>query len=93
MSEGGLEHLEVGAVPPATSPVGEERGVRGLVDMVGTWRALHRMGTKPIHHPLIGDLDLAQEAVALTADDGLLLNAFTAESGSASADALNMLAS
>jgi transcriptional regulator with XRE-family HTH domain len=54
---------------------------------------LHRTGTKRIHHPLVGDLDLAYEALALTADDGLVLNAFTAEPGSASADALNMLAS
>ncbi len=36
VSEGGLGHREVGAVPPATVPVGEERGARGFVDMVGT---------------------------------------------------------
>jgi hypothetical protein len=46
---------------------------------------LHRTGTKRIHHALVGDLDLAYEALALTPDDGLVLNAFTAEPGSASA--------
>jgi hypothetical protein len=44
-------------------------------------------------HPLVGELDLAYESLALTADDGLVLNAFTAATGSGSADALNMLAS
>jgi hypothetical protein len=38
-------------------------------------------------------MTLAYEVMALTADDGLTLNAFTAEPGSPSADALNMLAS
>ncbi|MBB3084174.1 hypothetical protein FHR93_002388 [Geodermatophilus sabuli] len=36
VSEGGLGHRKVGAVPPASPVVGEERGVRGFVDMVGT---------------------------------------------------------
>ena len=38
-------------------------------------------------------MTLAYEVMALTADDGLILNAFTAEPGSPSADALNLLAS
>ncbi len=33
---GALGHRDVGAIPPATSPAGEERGVRGFVDMIGT---------------------------------------------------------
>jgi hypothetical protein len=36
VSEGGLGRREVGAVPQAASPVGEERGVLGFVDIVGT---------------------------------------------------------
>jgi hypothetical protein len=36
MFKGGLGYREVGAVPPAAVPVGEGRGVRGFVDMVGT---------------------------------------------------------
>jgi hypothetical protein len=38
-------------------------------------------------------MTLAYEVMALTADDGLVLNAFTAEPGSPSADAFNLLAS
>jgi hypothetical protein len=37
--EEGVEPREVGAVPPAAVPVGKERGVRGFVLVVGTWRA------------------------------------------------------
>jgi len=33
---GGVGHREAGAVPPAASPWGEGRGVRGFVDLVGT---------------------------------------------------------
>jgi glyoxylase-like metal-dependent hydrolase (beta-lactamase superfamily II) len=36
VSGGGLGHREVGAVPPAACPVGEGRGVRGFMDMIGT---------------------------------------------------------
>jgi transcriptional regulator with XRE-family HTH domain len=54
---------------------------------------LHHTGTKRIHHPVVGDLDLAYEGMVLTADDGLTLNAFTAEPNSASAEALSLLAS
>jgi hypothetical protein len=36
VSEGGLGHREVGAVPSAAVPVGKGRGVRGFVVMVGT---------------------------------------------------------
>ncbi|MGK5112665.1 MULTISPECIES: helix-turn-helix transcriptional regulator [unclassified Geodermatophilus] len=81
---------------------------KGLTDLIGElathsdtfrtlWAAhdvrLHRTGTKRIHHPVVGDMTLAYEVMALTADDGLALNAFTAEPGSASADALGLLAS
>jgi transcriptional regulator with XRE-family HTH domain len=54
---------------------------------------LHRLGTKRIHHPVVGDLTLDYEVMALTADDGLELVAFTAAPGSPSADALHLLAS
>lgn len=54
---------------------------------------LHRIGSKRIHHPVVGDMTLAYEVMALTADDGLLLSAFTAEPGSPSADAPNLLGS
>jgi transcriptional regulator with XRE-family HTH domain len=54
---------------------------------------LHRTGSKRVHHPVVGDMTLAYDVMALTADDGLVLSAFTAEPGSPSADALNLLAS
>ena len=81
---------------------------RGLTDLIGElstrsevfrtlWAEhdvrLHRTGTKRIHHPVVGDLDLAYEGMTLTADDGLVMNAFTAEPSSPSADALRLLAS
>jgi transcriptional regulator with XRE-family HTH domain len=54
---------------------------------------LHRAGVKHLHHPEVGDLTLAYESMELTADTGLRLNAYTAEPGSPSQDALNLLAS
>jgi hypothetical protein len=54
---------------------------------------LHRTGVKHPHHPIVGELTLAYESMDLTADTGLRLNAYTAEPGSPSADALNLLAS
>lgn len=53
----------------------------------------HRSGTKRIHHPAVGELELSYETLELPADPGLVLSTFTAEPGSASADALRLLAS
>ena len=46
-----------------------------------------------LHHPVVGDLSLTYEALDLAADAGLRISAYTAEPGSASEDALNLLAS
>lgn len=54
---------------------------------------LHRTGTKKFHHPIVGDLTLAYEALDLAADSGLRLNAYVAEPGTPSAAALQLLAS
>jgi hypothetical protein len=54
---------------------------------------LHRSGTKHFHHPVIGRMDLMFEAMALEADDGLTLTAYTAEPGTPSHDALRLLSS
>lgn len=54
---------------------------------------LHRTGTKRFHHPVVGDLTLAFEGLALTADTGLRLNAYVAEPGTPSAEAFSLLAS
>jgi transcriptional regulator with XRE-family HTH domain len=81
---------------------------RGLTDLIGelstrsetfrTWWAahnvrFHRTGVKHLHHPVVGNLMLAYESMELTADQGLRLNAYSAEPGSPSQDALNLLAS
>ena len=81
---------------------------RALTDLIGelstrsdvfrTWWAahnvrLHRSGVKHLHHPEVGDLTLAYESLDLVTDVGLRLNAYTAEPGSASQEALDLLAS
>ncbi|SIR95528.1 helix-turn-helix transcriptional regulator [Microbacterium sp. RURRCA19A] len=53
----------------------------------------HRSGVKRLHHPVVGDLELAYEAFELPADPGLTVSTYTAEPGSPSADALRVLAS
>ena len=53
----------------------------------------HRTGVKRLHHPVVGALELTFEAMELPADPGLKLSIFTAEPGSASADALKLLSS
>lgn len=52
----------------------------------------HRTGTKRLHHPLVGDLTLAYEALELPADPGLTIVTYSAEPGSPSDDALRELA-
>ncbi|GAA0536967.1 hypothetical protein GCM10011581_43610 [Saccharopolyspora subtropica] len=54
---------------------------------------LHQTGLKHFHHPVVGDLALTFDALELAAAPGLRLIAYTAEPGSASEDALNLLAS
>jgi transcriptional regulator with XRE-family HTH domain len=81
---------------------------RGLQDLVGelstqseTFRSLwgshdvrtHGSGTKRFRHPDVGELTLAYEEFAITAEPGLVMLAYTAEPGSASAEKLQLLAS
>ena len=54
---------------------------------------LHDHGDKRFHHPVVGDLTLAFEELPLPADPGLTITAYTAEPGTASHDALALLAS
>jgi hypothetical protein len=79
---------------------------RGLTDLVGElstrsaefrtrWGAhnvrFHRTGTKRIHHPVVGTLELSYETLELAADTGLVINVYTAEPGSETEQALNLL--
>ena len=81
---------------------------RGLQDLVGelstrseTFRRLwadhnvrtHGSGTKRFHHPVVGEVTLAYEELAITAEPGLVLLIYTAEPGSPSAERLRVLAS
>jgi MmyB-like transcription regulator ligand binding domain len=81
---------------------------RALQDLVGElstrsqefrtpWAAhnvrYHQTGRKRLHHPVVGDLELTYEVLALPADPGLSLVVYGAEPGSASQDGLRLLAS
>ena len=102
------ERLAADTVAMLRAEAGRDPHDRALTDLVGelstrsepfrTWWAahnvrLHRTGVKRFHHPAVGDLVLAYESMDLTADQGLRLNAYTAEPGSASQQALHLLAS
>jgi transcriptional regulator with XRE-family HTH domain len=54
---------------------------------------IHTSGVKLLHHPVVGDLDLPFESFPLPADPSLSLLIYTAEPGSATQDALSLLAS
>jgi transcriptional regulator with XRE-family HTH domain len=54
---------------------------------------LHQTGAKRFHHPVVGLLSLTFEMMELAADPGLNLLTFTAEPGSKSDEALNLLGS
>ena len=53
----------------------------------------HRTGTKQIHHPVVGELDLSLRVDGAQRRRGLSIAIFTAEPGSASQQALDLLAS
>jgi hypothetical protein len=53
----------------------------------------HRTGTKKLHHPVVGDLTLAYEALELPGDSGQRILTYSAEPGSPSQQALDLLAS
>ncbi len=81
---------------------------RGLSDLIGElstrsdefrvrWAAhnvqIHTTGVKLIHHPVVGDLELPFESFPIPAEPSQSLLTYTAEPGSPSQDALNLLAS
>ena len=53
----------------------------------------HGAGTKQFHHRDVGDLQLAYESMDMLSDPGLTLTLYAAEPGSATAHALDLLAS
>ncbi|BBA95369.1 putative DNA-binding protein [Actinacidiphila reveromycinica] len=83
----------------------DDRGARELVaelrerseDFDRWWRR-HRVhqrthGSKRLRHPLVGELTVEYETVVLPGDTGTALYLYTAEAGSASRQALDLLAS
>jgi hypothetical protein len=90
------------------SEAGRDPHDRDLIDLVGElstrsedfrtrWAAhnvrAHQTGAKRFHHPVVGELKLTYELLELAADPGLTLMALSAEPGSPSEDALNLLGS
>jgi transcriptional regulator with XRE-family HTH domain len=66
-------------------------------DFRGHWAAhnvrLHNKGEKRFNHPVVGELELSYNRIELPADPGLAIIAYTAEPGSKSAEAFDLLAS
>jgi transcriptional regulator with XRE-family HTH domain len=102
------EQVATDAVAILHSEAGRDPYDRDLSDLVGElstrsdmfrtrWAAhnvrFHDTGSKRFHHPVVGELSLTFETMQLTADPGLLLFVYTAEPGSKSEEALNLLAS
>lgn len=102
------EQVATDAVAILRSEAGRDPYDRGLSDLVGelsmrseTFRTrwathnvrFHDTGSKRFHHPVVGDLSLTFETMALVADADLMLFVYTAEPGSKSEEALNLLAS
>jgi len=96
------------AVAILRAEAGRDPHDRRLSDLIGElstrsggfrvrWAAhdvkFHRSGTKRLHHPLVGDLTLAFEALDLLSDTGQRINVYTAEPGSPSQEGLDLLAS
>jgi transcriptional regulator with XRE-family HTH domain len=90
------------------SEAGRDPYDRGLSDLVGElstrsdefrtrWAAhnvrIHKSGVKDFHHPVVGDLSLTYEMMELAADTGLAILTYSAEPGSRSQEALNLLGS
>lgn len=94
----GIMRTEAGRDP-------HDRGLQDLVGELSTQSELfrrlwadhnvrtHGTGTKRFDHPVVGELTLAYEELAITAEPGLVLMIYTAEPGSPSAERLQLLAS
>ena len=102
------DHVANELVAILRSEAGRDPHDRGLTDLVGElstqseafrtkWAAhnvrFHDTGTKRLHHPVVGDLELSYESMELSADAGLTMFAYKAEPGSKFEEALNLLGS
>ena len=102
------DRLASEVVATLRSQAGRNPYDRALQDLIGElstrsdefrvrWAAdnvrFHRTGSKRLHHPIVGELELSYETLTLDADDGLCMALYTAQAGSASQQALDLLAS
>jgi hypothetical protein len=102
------ERAATDVVAVLRSAAGRDPHDRDLSDLVGElstqsdafrtrWAAhnvrFHINGIKHFHHPVVGDLSLNFERMDLAADPGLTIFTYTAEPGSRSEEALNLLGS
>ena len=102
------ERLASEVVAALRSQAGRDPYDRNLQDLIGElstrsdafrvrWAAhdvrFHRTGSKRLRHPLVGELEISYETMTLDADEGLRVALYTAEPGSASQQALDLLAS
>lgn len=94
----GVLRVDAGRHPddPQLSELVGDLAVRS--DDFRRWWAAHpvgerNFGSKRFHHPVVGDLTVDFEALALTGDPDQTLFIYTAEPGSASHDALKLLSS
>ena len=94
------------AVAVLRAEAGRDPYHRALTDLVGElstrselfrtlWAAHnvrnHDSGSKRFNHPVVGELELSYETMAIAADPTLLLFVYTAEPGTKSAEALGLL--
>jgi transcriptional regulator with XRE-family HTH domain len=104
----GWEQAATDIVASLRTEAGRNPYDKGLSDLIGElstrseefrtrWAAhnvrQHTSGTKRLHHPIAGDLDLGFEAMQLPRDAGLTLVIYTAQPGTPTAAALQFLAS
>ncbi|NQX12269.1 helix-turn-helix domain-containing protein [Microbacteriaceae bacterium VKM Ac-2855] len=97
-----------GIVASLRSAAGRNPHDRKLTDLIGElvtrsddfrfrWAKhdvrFHRGGRKRIHHPAVGDLEFAYEAMELPDSPGLTMFAFTTEAGSPSEERVKLLGS
>ncbi len=105
---GDWDHVANEVVAILRSEAGRNPYDRELTNLIGElstqseifrtkWAAhnvrFHDTGTKRLHHPVVGELELTYEAMQLSADTGLTMFAYTAEPGSKSEQALGLLGS
>jgi transcriptional regulator with XRE-family HTH domain len=100
--------IALDAVGSLRAEAGRDPGDRALTDLVGElstrseqfrtrWAGhdvrSYRSGVQPFRHPVVGELDLAFDALEVPADPGQTIVAYTAEPGSPSQEKLDLLAS